>query len=71
MCLLLLFVATDSISKVCHGSESPEAAAREREFFFGVQRTNTASFSECTCAVIKPHAVVDGKAGAGASNIAC
>ena len=47
----------------CHGSDSPTSAAREVEFFFpstGPGRQNTAKFNECTCCVIKPHAVKAG-----------
>lgn len=57
---------TDNTRNACHGSDSLESAARECEFFFsttGPHCPNTATFSQCTCAVIKPHAVVDGQAG--------
>ncbi|OWF55446.1 nucleoside diphosphate kinase 7-like [Mizuhopecten yessoensis] len=57
----------DSIQNACHGSDSIGAAARELEFFFPSNdtpaRRNTAKFSECTCCVIKPHAVKSGAAG--------
>ncbi|XP_069105017.1 nucleoside diphosphate kinase homolog 7-like [Argopecten irradians] len=58
---------TDAIRNACHGSDSIGSAAREIEFFFPsngsqVQRS-TAKFSECTCCVIKPHAVKSGNAG--------
>lgn len=56
----------DNTENACHGSDSPASAARELEFFFpsvGPCRRNTAKFSECTCCVIKPHAVQAGNAG--------
>jgi len=64
---------TDNTKNACHGSDSPASAAREVEFFFpsdGPSRQNTATFSDCTCAVIKPHAVIDGQAGSIISKIA-
>lgn len=53
----------DNTENACHGSDSPASAARELEFFFpsvGPVRQNTAKFNECTCCVIKPHAVQAG-----------
>lgn len=58
---------TDNTRNACHGSDSTESAAREVEFFFpsnGPSRENTATFSDSTCCVIKPSAVVGGLAGA-------
>ncbi|XP_076004713.1 nucleoside diphosphate kinase homolog 7 isoform X2 [Genypterus blacodes] len=50
-----------------HGSDSVAAAARELEFFFpstmGRGPSNTAHCSECTCCIIKPHAVSQGLTG--------
>lgn len=57
---------TDNTRNACHGSDSPQAAAREVEFFFpsgGAPRQNTAVFADCTCCVIKPQAVMEGQAG--------
>ncbi|CAH1782163.1 unnamed protein product [Owenia fusiformis] len=57
---------TDNTRNACHGSDSPISAAREIEFFFptaGINRQNTAQFNNCTCAVIKPHAVLAGQTG--------
>jgi len=55
---------TDTTRNACHGSDSAESAARELNFFFGPGgRPNTATCSNCTCAVIKPHAVLGGSAG--------
>ncbi|XP_076004744.1 nucleoside diphosphate kinase homolog 7-like [Genypterus blacodes] len=50
-----------------HASDSVTAAARELEFFFpskaGEGPPNTAYCTDCTCCIIKPHAVSDGLAG--------
>uniref|UniRef100_A0A8C7YYW8 Nucleoside diphosphate kinase B n=1 Tax=Oryzias sinensis TaxID=183150 RepID=A0A8C7YYW8_9TELE len=58
---------TDGLQNVGHGSESLDAAARELEFFFpstiGHGPSNTATFTDCTCCIIKPHAVSDGLTG--------
>ena len=57
---------SDETENACHGSETAAAAARELEFFFptkGRARQNTAKYSDCTCCVIKPHAVQAGKMG--------
>ncbi|PRP81883.1 hypothetical protein PROFUN_08747 [Planoprotostelium fungivorum] len=47
-----------------YGSQTPQDAKQEVDFFFG-QRSfpPTAVFNEVTCGVIKPHAVLSGKAG--------
>lgn len=53
----------DNTENACHGSDSLASAAREIEFFFptvGPVRRNTAKLTECTCCVIKPHAVLAG-----------
>ena len=64
MCYWYMHVlVVDVTNRACHGSASADDAAREKEFFFssvGVNRQNTATFNDCTCAVIKPHAVIDG-----------
>ncbi|XP_041352629.1 nucleoside diphosphate kinase 7-like isoform X2 [Gigantopelta aegis] len=57
---------TDKSKNALHSAASSEIASRELEFFFptvGVPRRNSASFDQCTCAVIKPHAVKAGLAG--------
>lgn len=58
---------TDALKNVCHGPESLSAAARELEFFFpstiGHGPSNTAIFSDCTCCIIKPHAISEGLTG--------
>ncbi|XP_064639391.1 nucleoside diphosphate kinase homolog 7-like [Lineus longissimus] len=56
----------DNTRNACHGSDSPESAARELEFFFPTAappRHNTSRSGDCTCCVIKPHAVREGQAG--------
>ncbi|XP_053391011.1 nucleoside diphosphate kinase 7-like [Mercenaria mercenaria] len=56
----------DNTENACHGSDGLASAARELEFFFpsvGQVRRNTAKCTECTCCVIKPHAVQAGNAG--------
>uniref|UniRef100_A0A8C6KV20 Nucleoside diphosphate kinase homolog 7 n=1 Tax=Nothobranchius furzeri TaxID=105023 RepID=A0A8C6KV20_NOTFU len=58
---------TDAIKNVAHGSDSIAVAARELEFFFpstvGHGPSNTALFTDCTCCIIKPHAVSAGLTG--------
>jgi len=56
---------TDNTRNACHGSDSTESAQRELDFFFPSSggRLNTATFSDCSCCVIKPHAVMEGDAG--------
>uniref|UniRef100_A0A665TXU1 Nucleoside diphosphate kinase homolog 7 n=1 Tax=Echeneis naucrates TaxID=173247 RepID=A0A665TXU1_ECHNA len=58
---------TDGIKNVGHGSDSLAAAARELEFFFpstiGHGPSNTAIYSDCTCCIIKPHAMSEGLTG--------
>uniref|UniRef100_A0A8P4KTS8 Nucleoside diphosphate kinase homolog 7 n=1 Tax=Dicentrarchus labrax TaxID=13489 RepID=A0A8P4KTS8_DICLA len=56
---------TDGIKNVGHGSDSIAAAARELEFFFpstiGHGPSNTALYTDCTCCIIKPHAISEGR----------
>uniref|UniRef100_A0A8C2WYF6 Nucleoside diphosphate kinase homolog 7 n=1 Tax=Cyclopterus lumpus TaxID=8103 RepID=A0A8C2WYF6_CYCLU len=56
---------TDGVKNVGHGSDSLAAAARELEFFFpstaGRGPSNTAVYGDCTCCIIKPHAVAEGR----------
>ncbi|KAF6022662.1 NME7 [Bugula neritina] len=57
---------TDNTRNACHGSDSEQSATREIEFFFpskGVKRRSTATFTDCTLCVIKPHTVLAGNAG--------
>ncbi|XP_077390433.1 nucleoside diphosphate kinase homolog 7 isoform X2 [Festucalex cinctus] len=54
-------------SDLVHSSDSLTAAARELEFFFPTTvchgPINTALYSQCTCCIIKPHAISQGLAG--------
>ncbi|XP_075052464.1 nucleoside diphosphate kinase homolog 7 isoform X2 [Mixophyes fleayi] len=58
---------TDGTKNAAHGSDSIASAARELEFFFpssgGRGPKNTATFTQCTCCIIKPHAVLEGLTG--------
>ncbi|XP_058960301.1 nucleoside diphosphate kinase homolog 7-like [Pocillopora verrucosa] len=57
---------TDTTKDAAHGSDSPLAAEREANFFFGDKSfigKNTASFSNCTLCIIKPHAIIQGNTG--------
>lgn len=56
---------TDITRDACHGSDSSEAAKREADFFFGakIRRSNTARYGDCTLAIIKPHAIMEGLVG--------
>lgn len=56
----------NSTANGLHGSDSPTSAARELEFFFSgrVPFGLTAVLDNCTCAVVRPHAVHDGSLGA-------
>lgn len=58
---------TDAVQNLGHGSDSFAAAAKELEFFFpstiGHGPQNSAVLSDCTCCIIKPHAVSEGLAG--------
>lgn len=56
---------TDGTRNACHGSDSPASAARELGIFFGDHNImpSTSLQNNCTCAVIKPHAVKAHHAG--------
>ncbi|XP_047559714.1 nucleoside diphosphate kinase 7 isoform X2 [Lutra lutra] len=58
---------TDGIRNAAHGPDSFASAAREMELFFpssGVcGPANTAKFTNCTCCIIKPHAISEGLLG--------
>ena len=47
----------DSLRNAIHGSESEEMTKRESAFFFSPLRATTAVLNNCTCCLIKPHAV--------------
>ncbi|XP_060933497.1 nucleoside diphosphate kinase 7 [Limanda limanda] len=58
---------TDGVKNIGHGSDSLAAAAKELEFFFpstiGHGPSNTALCTDCTCCIIKPHAISEGLTG--------
>jgi len=47
---------TDGSRNAVHGSDAPASASREINFFFGIPG-NSAVLNNCTCCVIKPHAL--------------
>ncbi|XP_077678016.1 nucleoside diphosphate kinase homolog 7 isoform X2 [Eretmochelys imbricata] len=58
---------TDGIRNAAHGPDSFASAAQELELFFpssgGRGPANSAKFTDCTCCIIKPHAVNEGLIG--------
>ncbi|KAJ8350381.1 hypothetical protein SKAU_G00255110 [Synaphobranchus kaupii] len=58
---------TDGTKNAAHGSDSLASAARELEFFFpsatGSGPPSTAKCTDCTCCVIKPHAISEALTG--------
>lgn len=58
---------TDGVKNAGHGSDSVAAAARELEYFFpsttGHGLSNTAKYTDCTCCIVKPHAILEGLTG--------
>jgi nucleoside-diphosphate kinase len=49
---------TDELKNALHGSDSITSARNELEFFFSSKKfPTTAIFNNCTCAVIRPHAL--------------
>lgn len=65
-CLRAQF-GTDGTRNAGHGSDSLASAARELEFFFpstaGHGPANTANCTDCSCCVIKPHAISEALTG--------
>ncbi|NXC17367.1 NDK7 kinase, partial [Corythaeola cristata] len=57
----------DGLRNAAHGPDSVASAAQELELFFpsggGHGPVNSAKFTNCTCCIIKPHAVNEGLAG--------
>ena len=49
----------------CHGSDSTTSVSRELGFFFGQNSRlrNLPQLSNCSCMIIKPHAIFEGLAG--------
>jgi len=58
---------TDQTVNAAHGSDSAESAAKELQFFFPVKGrsalSSTAGYTNCTCCIVKPHAVKAGLVG--------
>lgn len=59
---------TDGTKNAVHGSDSPQSAAREIDFFFGENSKGknmptTALLSNCTLAIVKPHIIRNGQMG--------
>ncbi|XP_049632492.1 nucleoside diphosphate kinase 7 [Suncus etruscus] len=65
-CIRALY-GTDAVHNVAHGPDSFASAAREMELFFPSSSVcgpvNTARFTDCTCCIVKPHAVSEGLLG--------
>eukprot|EP00347_Sterkiella_histriomuscorum_P013690 403363739 len=53
----------DSLRNAIHGSDSSEAYKRESSYFFNNQRKSTALLNNCTCCLIKPHAIQNRQVG--------
>ncbi|XP_076205547.1 nucleoside diphosphate kinase homolog 7 isoform X2 [Aptenodytes patagonicus] len=57
----------DGLRNAAHGPDSVASAAQELELFFpssgGRGPVNSAKFTNCTCCIIKPHAVNEGLVG--------
>eukprot|EP00826_Nyctotherus_ovalis_P050183 TRINITY_DN612_c0_g2_i12.p1 TRINITY_DN612_c0_g2~~TRINITY_DN612_c0_g2_i12.p1 ORF type:complete len:282 (-),score=71.56 TRINITY_DN612_c0_g2_i12:268-1113(-) len=54
---------TDALKNAVHGSDSSFAAAKELDYIFGNEGDTTALLSNCSCLIIKPHAIKEGNAG--------
>jgi nucleoside-diphosphate kinase len=56
---------TDNIKNAVHGSASTFIAAKELDYIFGegTESSTTALLSNCSCLIIKPHAIKAGNAG--------
>eukprot|EP00455_Lapot_gusevi_P023336 TRINITY_DN2425_c0_g1_i1.p1 TRINITY_DN2425_c0_g1~~TRINITY_DN2425_c0_g1_i1.p1 ORF type:complete len:405 (-),score=100.67 TRINITY_DN2425_c0_g1_i1:56-1171(-) len=55
---------TDEIKNAVHCSQTDQDAQRESQFFFEQKFETTARFQNCTCCIVKPHAVASGSVGA-------
>lgn len=55
----------EGVKNAVHGSDSPQSAAREIDIFFSEKSPfrTTAIFNNCTCCIIKPHALEQKCAG--------
>lgn len=56
---------TDGTKNAVHGSDSNSSASRELDFFFGKNSLvkQIPKLSNCSCLIIKPHAILEGNAG--------
>jgi nucleoside-diphosphate kinase len=54
---------TDGTRNACHGSGTGAEFQREHALFFSKSFGPTAAFNNCTCCIIKPHIVQEGRAG--------
>lgn len=54
---------TDGMRNAVHGSGSSSEYNNEKSLFFSRNFGPTAVFNNCTCCIIKPHIVQEGKAG--------
>jgi nucleoside-diphosphate kinase len=54
---------SDGTRNAVHGSDSGPSVKRETDFFFSGSLKPSAFYNNCTCCVIKPHAVANGDAG--------
>ena len=54
---------TDSVKNAVHGSSNNQQKSAEMGMWFSQQAKTSAMFSNCTCLVIKPHAIQAGFAG--------
>jgi len=54
---------SEGVRNAVHASDSPQSAQREINFFFSENIPTTALFNNCTCAVIKPHVVLQKNVG--------
>lgn len=54
---------TDSVKNAVHGASDFQQKKAQMDLFFSGQMKTSAMFTNCTCAVIKPHAIQQGLAG--------
>lgn len=54
---------TSVVKNAVHGSANFEEKAAESNMFFSKEMRTSALFSNNTCCIIKPHAIVSGYAG--------
>jgi nucleoside-diphosphate kinase len=54
---------TDGTKNAVHGSDSDISASRELQFIFGGKIKSQPTLNNCTCLIIKPHAIAEGNAG--------